>query len=312
METGDERSNRGVQIQLIDRVRNCVLQRISDDEADESIEEQDVKRIQETDDMITRFILSEGLQKHAASEVPQSSIDKVSRRLIDTLKWRKEYGTNHFNPEEFMPGAVEWHIITIASKTFNNSKMIVVRSNKYEKYSVAGFSLSELGIKYWILALEKLSDMYANGYDIIMFFDMRNFGLFQADFNQAYVSLSILHKHYPCLIKLLVGYDTPFIIGSFTKLVVSALPSSFGKHVRLMDKKTAELEFGTFLPAILGGSNLMRPLINPCSKEGSLEQHLSNRYGLSDAEKQKLIKFLNEMSERVKLPDSLFAPHTDL
>lgn len=300
-----EKKKRGIDCSLIDKIRKRILEILQDDN---EVDTCDVSRLEKDDSLIICFIAQYfGNHDTRNDRKETEGIERICKHLLETLKWRKEFGINHLKVTDFPTETITWNVGLLTKETVkDNTKVVVWRANKYEKLKS---DTSEVALKFWLLAVEKfLFPLFSQGYNVVVVHDMRGYKISNFDFNLSCQSLSIIQTHYPCLIKSTYAFELPYLMKPAMKLILSALGSSFLKGFEMLDFKSCVAEFGgiEYVPTILGGKNPILGLI-PLPNQTVTIRELGPKVGLNEKQIQEWEVYVAQTSKKMQLEDHLFA-----
>jgi hypothetical protein len=295
---------RGIDLSLIQKVRDRIVDIAQDNDG---VEDSDISRLKRDDTLIVCFILQHFPEHEDRNEKTESEgIDRVCKHLLETLKWRKDQGVNHIKLSDFPSECVSWNFSMISKETVNdNTKVIVCRSNKFEK---SMFEIGDFAARFWIYLLDGyISNLFSEGFEITVIYDLRGFKYSNFDFGLTLQVLSLTQRYFPFLIKHTYAFEPPFVIRPFMKLTLSALGNSFLRGFEVLDFKSAVSIFGGFnyVPKLLGGNNPMAVLVDAPVKVVTVRDLAANK-GLKEEQIQALEKLVSESTQKLKVDEDMF------
>lgn len=293
-----------LQTDAIESLRKKTLQLI--DENNDQIDPRDVDLITGTNDFLWRFLLNDldlndkVTDKHDLSQV---NMDNASKLLLETLKWRKQYGlhtlTNANIPVEFyrMKMFTYSHLTDIEPPRI----FLFIRVCKYINISS---SFREFIIKAIFFEIDKrihsLAPRYQHGLcDLqpIVVLDCTGMSLQAVDIQLLVTILTLVAHHYPMLIHEIWLHRVPWFAKYAIPILMKALPRSIAQRMVQTSHEEAVAKVGAhLLPKFMGGTCPVQPDIEVPSDAGGLDQ-LIKKFGLKQSEVDKFKKHLATLKD---------------
>lgn len=274
----------------IELLRWKVLAQIQEINKDgREIHPKDVNLITDTHDMLWRFILFDlDCNEKVKDEVDLTMVnyDNACKLLLESLKWRKQYGLHDIRDDHFPREFYKLKMFTYTYHKDINRLILFIRVNRYIKSSSA---MRELIIRCLVHEVEKkvvaFSPLFDRGfYDLnaITVLDCTGLGYQSLDI-QLMMSTLALTARFPLLGRESWIYGLPSFAKYLEPIVRKGLPCHVNKRIFLVSHAEAVARIGLDkLPKFMGGTCPVDPDIEIPEESKDLD-HL-------DSEPSRLIK----------------------
>jgi hypothetical protein len=212
--------------------------------------------------------------------------DRAFDHMIETFRWRKSFGINHFNPleiprEVYMMAPLFEYYPDPAGR-----KMFYVRVKMHRKIAILEERIKKSFMNY-------VNDIDTNAnreHGMNLVFDMTGSGYSNADLDLLFFLLPTIRKHYPNAVQFVYVLGLPWILNSIAKFALALIPSDTAKKVRFLTQD----EFHNIMPIdtipdFLGGTATRNYRRIPRGAKTCVELG-AEIYGLSEEEVIKLLK----------------------
>lgn len=228
------------------------------------------------------------------SKAYQSCIKSVGEAVIETLKWRKEFGVNESIDSEF-PKELWTKEILVIGEDSDGATVVYIRGCNYSKVSS---NWTPIFVRFLVHESEKiLETVFGSPYlpknppgsKLGIVIDCTGIGYAQVDFSLTLSVLPILCKHYPQSFSYIWVYEMPWIAKPMLALAMKILPTRHARKLRVIDKKTALSEMGVEgIPKFMGGKSNMVPKASVPTDPGDIVS-VGRKNQLTDCDINKMI-----------------------
>ena len=275
-------------VEVIDEIRDCVLQRI--EEEPDKYHPADVKRFNETNELIYRFLIDHLEDKGGLQALKDNISSKVSKNIVETLSWRHEFGVNSSLDSDFPQEFYNTQLFLLGERN-DGSPFIVMNIRKLVRLR----QWSNVWMKFIVHEMEKIaSKMFADP-DFLskpkphVLSDASEIGLAHIDFSFIFAIIPIFLKHYPQGFQTIWLYELPYFSRHMKGIVLKTLPSRITKKIMFSDKNHIVEDMGAEnLPAQYFGTSKY-PLKELSSKTASTLREVGRNNNISEHEIDKMI-----------------------
>lgn len=253
-------------------------------------------------DMIKRFIYIDEdflLDKKGKWDTRNVNTERVSRRIMRTLRWRKEFGLNHIQashfPESFYRSKM--YSYTILEKRF----MMYYRICKFKKInkevsaSITAAAMFELN-----RLCNKFAAEYENGIvdlNPVIVFVMTGVKITQLEWKVCNSTLSLINTHFPGSCHEYWLWGIPEYLHHVVRLFNKTLPPAIYAKTKLQNvRDAAEILGRENIPRFLGGESQIVPSSEMPDKVASLEEYAA-RFNIQASEIDKVRQYFDEILE---------------
>ena len=246
----------------IEQLRKKVLAKIEEiNKEGTEIHQKDVDLIANTNDMLWRFLLFDlDCNDKVKDEIDVNMVnyDNACKLLLESLKWRKQYGLHDIRDAHFPREFYKLKMFTYTHHTDINRLILFVRANKYVSISS---SMREFMVKCLVHEVEKrviaLSPLTERGfYDLnsITILDCTGIGYENLDI-KLMMSILGLAARFPLLGKETWIYGLPNFAKYLEPIVRKGIPRHVNKRILLVSHDEAVTKLGLDrLPKFMGGT----------------------------------------------------------
>lgn len=235
-------------------IRARVIKEIN--EIPKEIHPKDVQSINESDEMIARY-----LYDYVVANLKKSleeTCEEVAKNIMETLKWNNSFGVYDLKTTDFPAELSELKVISFYVG-HDDRLYICLRGNRTVR---TGHEWSPLMIKFLVFemarAIEHFSKVKKRGIlDMkpVLISDCTGVGLNQVDMEFSFSIYSIILKHFPSLYHEIWAFGLPWYCKSLYWVCLKFLPLYLRQRVKLMDFNSAVAEVGVDnLPKYMGGT----------------------------------------------------------
>ena len=199
--------------------------------------QQDFNRLFHEDWHVLRYLM-------ASNDNPEAGL----KRLINSMKWRKERGVWDITEKDFPK---EFFEMIRFGKAKDGSTLVITRAQYY--IHVKGWQ--ELWKKFYIFVLEWL-DRHDTGEGVTILIDCNSSTLSNVDFDFIWFIKPIQSKYYPFLIRKQLICDIPLNLMSVSQLIRSLMPEKTRKIILFLNdcRQLKEYIRGDNIPIYMGGT----------------------------------------------------------
>jgi hypothetical protein len=223
---------------VVAEIRECVMSRI--EEEPEKFHPSDVKRFKERSEMIYRFLI-EYIEDNGGinSQNDHSCVEKVTRSIVDTLKWRVEFNVNNMKDSDFPEEFYKSKLFLLGTRS-DGSLFIIINVRKLVRLR----QWSNVYLRFIIHEMDKIGEevMFSDP-DFLkkpkphVLADASEIGLAQMDFTFIFSIIPIFLNHYPQGFTTIWLYELPMFSRHMKGIVLKTLPHRITKKIMFTDKK---------------------------------------------------------------------------
>jgi hypothetical protein len=233
-------------------------------------------------------VLSNDWEVHRFLLAADGNLDNGLNRLISAMKWRKQFAVRDLTENDFPQ---EFYKMLLFGKARNGSTLVITRS----KYYIPISEWRQLFKNFSVFILEWL-DVNNSGNGITVLIDCRDTGLANADFDFICFLKPIQSKYFPCLIKMHLNCEIPWILNSIAHFILSLMSEKTRKLIFFI-KKSQLFDYISEdeIPQFLGGSQTN---IYSWLPSGSVSaEEIAQRVGISNKSLNKFVSHLRPLLE---------------
>jgi len=271
-------------IAQIELVRNKTKEKLSI-EGEELFDNKDVDKLMTDDGYLSRFWIH-------AFFIPGERVENTTNLVIDTFKWRKEFGVNDITESD-----LDLEILNRGSLYYHNrdkkgSRLLVFSIRKHIKDS----KKIDVMKKMLIYILERL-DKEETGKRITIIFDSEAAGLSNFDLEQVKFLIHVLISYYPNFVEKILVFEMPWILNTAWKVIKSLLPPPAVARIKFVNKTNIkELISSDQLPINWGGEDKWEFSASEFLESKQQEEDSSNEeYSVTPS---KILQFTSTASSR--------------
>ena len=249
----------------------------------------DVTALQNGSNLIERCIL-DYLEAHVMTDGITSMSSKISSIVLDSLKWRKEFGINHIKDSDLPIEFYNSKLFEVTSKP-NGSTLIIMNVAILTRMR----QWSDIWIKFIVHEMEREAQrLWANPdfFDTSrahVLVDSSKIGICHVDLHFIMTIVPIFLKHFPQGFEMIWLYGLPLFTRHIKSLMLRSLPARIAKKVTFTDKQSIIDDMGQdVVPVRYGGTN-DRPIRDLYSETASNLSEVGRKNGFSESEISKMI-----------------------
>ena len=277
--------------ELVNEIRAIILQKIEEDP--DKFHESDVNRFEKTNEMVYRFLI-DYFEDTNAKEIPSDTTEKVSKNILATLFWRKDFGTNTSQDSDFPREFYTNHLFQLGQLA-DGTPLLILNSRKLIRLR----QWSNIYLRFIVHETEKIANKALSAPDffhkprIQCIADTTEIGLAQCDISFIFSIIPIFLNHYPQSFQTIWLYELPYFAKYFKGLVMKTLPTRITKRIMFTDRKSLAKDMGPEnVPAIFYGGKSKHPLKDLVSSEASTLKDVARRNKIPESEVDKMMALI--------------------
>jgi len=184
----------------------------------------DLQKIRTDDSYLTKFF------KHTFDH-PGEQVDAASGMIINTLKWRNEFGAGHITEGDFPLSMLEKGSLFSHNRDKDGRKLLIFCVGKHVK----GHEKMEDMKKFFVYFLERLN-REERGEQITVMFDCRGAGLKNMDMEFVQFLIGTLKDYYPDPLNYILVFEMPWVLNAAFKVIKAWLPPAAVKKIKFLTK----------------------------------------------------------------------------
>ena len=279
--------------ELSEQVMKAVLAEIKADES--TVDKADVEEVKKADGLLIRPILA-FMEENPSLDINNNPYDdeaikRITTCIMNTLKWRKEYGIKKMPANDFPTAFFNHNYYMTCKKCLHDGTVILIKNeNKHEKVSPQWNKILE---RFMIYFTETVTSQYFNnGKDVIYLMDFTQFSYKNTDSSLCLTFYDMIGKYYPRITIQNCAIDMPWYAKPMMKLVMKILPPSVSQAFKMMSRKELIDNLGSqFVPVSLGGENELQQPLPPQDRFVSI-QEIGLKHGIPESDIEKMIQIL--------------------
>jgi len=190
----------------------------------DSVESVDLQRLQREDDYVRKFF------RHTL-DLPGDPVENAVNMMVNTLKWRKDFGAGSIRESDFPPEMLEKASLFSHNRDKDGRKLLVFCVWKHIK----GTDKMEDMKKFFVYYLERLN-REEHGEQITVMFDCRNAGLKNMDMEFIQFIISTMKDYYPDPLNYILVFEMPWVLNAAFKVIKAWLPPAAVKKIKFLTK----------------------------------------------------------------------------
>ena len=191
--------------QEISDIRTIVNDRV-DDVGIENIDVSCLHKVRTDDVYLTKFFIH-------TFDHPGRQTDAASNMIINTLKWRKEFGAELLSESDFPQSLLEKGSLFSHNRDIDGRKLLVFVVGKHYK----GAEKMEDMKRFFVYHLERLN-REERGEQITVMFDCKGAGLKNMDMEFVQFLIGCMKEYYPDPLNYILVYDMPWVLNGKTDI----------------------------------------------------------------------------------------------
>jgi len=213
-------------------------------EGEDRFDPRDVAKLMADEGFVARFWIH-------AFFIPGDRVENAVNLVIDTFKWRKDFGVNDITEADLDMEILERGSLYYHNRDKKGSRLLVFCIRKHNKDS----KKMETMKKMLIYLLERL-DKEEAGKRITIIFDSEGAGLSNFDLEQVKFLIHVLISYYPNFVEKILVFEMPWILNTAWKIIKSLLPPPAVARIKFVTKSNIkELISPDQLPVSWGGED---------------------------------------------------------
>ena len=215
-------------ITQVETVRNETKEKISN-HGEELFDNRDVTKLMSDDGYLSRFWIH-------AFFIPGDRVENTTNLIIDTFKWRKEFGVNDISETDLDMELLERGSLYYHNRDKKGSKLLVFCIRKHVKDA----KKMDIIKKMLIYILERL-DKEEKGKRITIVFDSEGAGVSNFDLEQVKFLIHVLISYYPNFVEKILVFEMPWILNTAWKIIKSLLPPPAVARIKFVNKSNIKV-----------------------------------------------------------------------
>ncbi|XP_065844875.1 motile sperm domain-containing protein 2-like [Oscarella lobularis] len=195
--------------------------------ADVDFDQRDVKKIDEGDSVLDRFLAQQN-----------GDVDKALDMLVKCLKWRKTFGVQDLSEDNIERHYFESGVGYVHGNDKKGNAILILSIRQHKKDPARLAALK----RFVVYCLEKQVNILLPSQKMTVIFDMTDVGLSQVDMDFLKFFIDCFKFYYPSMLQYLLVYNMPFILQAVWKIVRSWLSEGARQRVKFV-KKSDLLEY---------------------------------------------------------------------
>ncbi|XP_072040138.1 motile sperm domain-containing protein 2-like [Amphiura filiformis] len=241
----------------VEDLRRLFFDKYSADEGGGIFDDRDIDRVRADDNYLHGFLMIGKMNK-------QDALTK----MVDALKWRKEWGINDLTFEAFPDWALQIGGLYSRGKDKVGRKILWFKVATHKKDA----SRAEWVKKYIAFWLDKLHKENP-GENIVLVEDMTNAGLANMDMDVIGFLIKCLELRFPAVVGMLYVYNMPWYLNAIWKIIEKLLSEESKAHIKfLFGDDVQQYVSKDHLPPHMGGTDTYQWVWPPPDNEDSVEE----------------------------------------
>jgi len=204
-------------------IRTRVNNKVDDIGLDE-VDTVDLQKIRIDDNYVSKFF------KHTF-DLPGEQEEAAANMIINTLKWRKEFGAGCITEADFTPTMLEKGSLFSHNRDKDGKKLLIFCVGKHVK----GQEKMEDMKKFFVYFLERLN-REERGDQITVMFDCRGAGLKNMDMEFVQFIIGTMKDYYPDPLNYILVFEMPWVLNAAFKVIKAWLPPAAVKKIKFLTK----------------------------------------------------------------------------
>jgi len=209
--------------QEVKEIRTIVNKEVEDLGIDE-VDTVCLQRIKTDDVYVSKFF------KHTFDH-PGPQVEAASKMIMNTLKWRKEFGAGLITESDFPPSMLERGSLFSHNRDKDGRKLLVFCVGKHFK----GMEKMEDMKKFFVYFLERLN-REEKGEQITVMFDCKGAGLKNMDMEFVQFLIGCMKEYYPDPLNYILVFEMPWVLNAAFKIIKGWLPAAAVKKIKFLTK----------------------------------------------------------------------------
>jgi len=162
---------------------------------------------------------------------PGPQCEAAVKMIMNTLKWRKEYGAGLITEGDFPPSMLEKGSLFSHNRDKDGRKLLVFCVGKHFK----GMEKMEDMKKFFVYFLERLT-REEKGEQITVMFDCKGAGLKNMDMEFTQFLIGCMKEYYPDPLNYILVFEMPWVLNAAFKIIKGWLPAAAVKKIKFLTK----------------------------------------------------------------------------
>jgi len=209
--------------QEVKEIRTLVGKEVEDIGVDD-VDTVCLQKIKTDDVYVSKFF------KHTFDH-PGSQVEAATKMIMNTLKWRKEFGAGLITESDFPPSMLEKGSLFSHNRDKDGRKLLVFCVGKHFK----GMEKMEDMKKFFVYFLERLN-REEKGEQITVMFDCKGAGLKNMDMEFVQFLIGCMKEYYPDPLNYILVFEMPWVLNAAFKIIKGWLPAAAVKKIKFLTK----------------------------------------------------------------------------
>jgi len=183
-----------------------------------------LQRIKSDDAYVSKFF------KHTFDH-PGPQVEAAAKMIMNTLKWRKEFGAGLITEADFPPSMLERASLFSHNRDKDGKKLLIFSVGKHFK----GMEKMEDMKKFFVYFLERLN-REERGDQITVMFDCKGAGLKNMDMEFVQFLIGCMKEYYPDPLNYILVFEMPWVLNAAFKIIKAWLPPAAVKKIKFLTK----------------------------------------------------------------------------
>jgi len=209
--------------QEVKEIRTLVVKEVEDVGQDE-VDTVCLNRIKTDDVYVSKYF------KHVFDH-PGSQVEAATKMIMNTLKWRKEFGAGLIAESDFPSTMLEKGSLFSHNRDKDGRKLLIFCVGKHFK----GMEKMEDMKKFFVYFLERLN-REEKGEQITVMFDCKGAGLKNMDMEFVQFLIGCMKEYYPDPLNYILVFEMPWVLNAAFKIIKGWLPAAAVKKIKFLTK----------------------------------------------------------------------------
>jgi len=164
-------------------------------------------------------------------EAPGNVTENAANMIINTAKWRKEFGAADIREAEFSPESKNKGALFARNRDRDGKRLLVFCVGKHVK----GVVKMEEMKRFFVYYLEKISRQEDGGQFTVVF-DCQGAGLKNMDMEFVQFLIGVMRDYYPDPLNYILVYEMPWVLNAAFKVIKAWLPPAAVRKIKFLTK----------------------------------------------------------------------------
>ncbi|KAL5012118.1 hypothetical protein ScPMuIL_010669 [Solemya velum] len=219
MEENNNKEPSGPSRTEVEKLREIFFRRHSEKVNSSQYDERDLDKIRSDESFVGQYIR------------PQESMEEVSDRMSESLKFRMEYGMNDMTKDSFDQWAWEKGAVFFHNQDKDGHQILFIKTREYRK----DMNILPMVKRFFAFALETV---YRRNVDeqVVILFDMSEAGLANLDMDLIRFVMTSFKTYYPKILAYMLIFEMPWIFNAAWKIIKTWMSADAVKKIKFVSK----------------------------------------------------------------------------